>query len=198
MYKNQKQTGNEQTQTHKDHNKKPLSGLIKSRFISILILSACLSVTAISGAYYLGLSLTDADIITASAIALSVLSLLLWTLSTVYAPLTRNYFITAFSAVIWWVCFFSYLAFYIVNSTDVFGNSAIEFILLLFAFPAISYMSIAEGLAISSVTVNAFIMLGVALAFAAANTVLGICGSICGWHGYSTAKTSDASVNKKG
>ena len=88
------------------------------RLITALLVAAPLSLTLLSSVYYLGFNVSDLSSQTATSYAMSILSLISWVLATFLVAFYKKNVAGSFFALVWWVCFLSYVAFFIFGAEN--------------------------------------------------------------------------------
>ena len=144
------------------------------RLITALLVAAPLSLTLLSSVYYLGFNVSDLSSQTATSYAMSILSLISWVLATFLVAFYKKNVAGSFFALVWWVCFLSYVAFFIFGAENIFSDSFFGTLTLVFSLPAWSYLSLVEAFEFTNLYFQITASLLPAFAIAVINTVITI------------------------
>ena len=120
-----------------------LSSGLKRRFLTSLIAAPTLAVMLLSAVYQLAAELTGFDLSAGIPLMLGFLTILAILASTVLGVVWKKRLPLALFAVIFWLCFFSYLGIVISGTTDFVADRFFQALTVVFSFPVFSYMSVA-------------------------------------------------------
>jgi len=141
----------------------------KKNLLTALEISLALTVTLISAIYYLGLTMTESATTDTTSIVFAVLTLISWTAITVLSAIKPNKSISCFSFILWGICFVTYMTFFVYSTTNLFADDIFEYLMLIFIFPAWSYMSIVEAFGLSYGTLRTLLSLAPAFILSISN-----------------------------
>ncbi len=145
-----------------------LKSRLKSDLFTALMVAPTLLVVVLSAVYQLLADLTGFGVTEGLPLVLGILTVLTLLSTTVLGVIWERRFPPALLAVIFWLCFFSYLGVVVSGTTDFVVDHFFEALTLVFCFPVFSYMSLA-ALFGEGVSVASLIMTGL---FAALNTAV--------------------------
>ncbi len=136
---------------------------MKSRLVTALTIAPTLAVMLLSAVYQLAAELTGFGLSVGLPLLLGVLTLLAFFASLVLGIVWEKRFTPTFFAVLFWLCFGSYLSIVISGTTDLLADSFFEAMTLVFSLPVWSYMSVVshggDSVAVAALVLTAVLAL---------------------------------------
>ncbi|MBE6622462.1 MAG: hypothetical protein E7630_05890 [Ruminococcaceae bacterium] len=124
--------------------RKDIKSELKRRFLTAMIVAPTLAVMLMSATYQLAAGLSGYGVSTGLPLMLGGLTILALLASLVLGTVWEKRLPLALLAVIFWLCFFSYLGIVVSGTTDFVADRFFEALTMVFSLPVFSYMSVAS------------------------------------------------------